>query len=53
LQHENKALRKRVKKIKVLKQKVGRLKETNRKFKKQLEQSDKSHNKKKSRRVRI
>jgi hypothetical protein len=30
MEHENKALRRRVKKIKVLKQKVGRLKEKNR-----------------------
>jgi predicted transcriptional regulator len=53
LEHENKTLRKRVKKIKVLKQKVGRLKETIRQLKKQLEQADKSHKKKKSKRARV
>jgi hypothetical protein len=53
LEHENKTLRKRVKKIKVLKQKVGRLKEKIRQLKKQLEQSDKAHKKKKSKRVRV
>jgi hypothetical protein len=36
LKHENKILRKRVKKIKVLKQKVGRLKETIRQLRKQV-----------------
>jgi translation initiation factor 1 (eIF-1/SUI1) len=42
LEHENKTLRKRVKKIKVLKQKVRRLKETIRQLKKKLEQANKS-----------
>jgi hypothetical protein len=46
-------LRKRVKKIKVLKQKVGRLKETIRQLRKQLEQDDKAHEKNKSKRVRV
>jgi hypothetical protein len=53
LEHENKTLRKRVKKIKVLKQKVGRLKETIRQLRKQLEQADKAHEKKKSKRARV
>jgi predicted nucleic acid-binding Zn-ribbon protein len=46
-------LRKRVKKIKVLKQKVGRLKETIRQLRKQLEQVDKAHKKNKSKRARL
>ena len=46
-------MRKRVKKIKVLKQKVGRLKETIRQLRKQLEQAEKSHEKKKSKRARV
>jgi hypothetical protein len=53
LEHENKTLRKRVKKIKVLKQKVGRFKEKIRQLKKHLEQSDKAHKKKKSKRARV
>jgi len=53
LKHENTILRKRVKKIKVLKQKVGRLKETIRQLREQLEQAEKSHKKKKSKRDRI
>jgi hypothetical protein len=51
LEHEKKTLRKRVEKIKLLKQKVGRLKETNRQLKKQMEQDDKAHKKKKSKRA--
>jgi septal ring factor EnvC (AmiA/AmiB activator) len=53
LKQENKILRKRVKKIKVLKQKVGRLKEIIRQLRKQLEQADKAHEKKKSKRPRV
>jgi hypothetical protein len=53
LKHENKILRKRVKKIKVLKQKVDRLKETIRKLREQLEQADKAHKKKKSKRASV
>jgi hypothetical protein len=46
-------LRKRVKKIKVLKQKNGRMKETIIQLRKQLEQADKAHEKKKSKRARV
>jgi len=46
-------LRKRVKKIKVLKQKLCRLKETIRQLRKRLEQTDKAHEKMKSKRPRI
>jgi predicted RNase H-like nuclease (RuvC/YqgF family) len=53
LKQENNILRKKVKRIKVLKQKVGKLKETIRQLRKQLEQADKAHKKKKSKRPRI
>jgi predicted RNase H-like nuclease (RuvC/YqgF family) len=53
LKQENKILRKRVKKIKVLKQKVGRLKEIIKELRKQLEQADKAYERKKSKRPRI
>jgi hypothetical protein len=45
-------LRKRVKKIKVLKQKVGKLKEIIKELRKQLEQADKAYERKKSKRPR-
>jgi hypothetical protein len=52
LKQENNLLRKTVKKIKVLKQKVGRLKEIIKELRKQSEQVDKAYERKKSKRPR-
>jgi septal ring factor EnvC (AmiA/AmiB activator) len=52
LTQENKLLRRRVKKIKVLKHKVGRLKEIIKELRKQLEKVDKAYERKKSKRPR-
>jgi DNA anti-recombination protein RmuC len=45
-------LKRRVKRIKVLKQKVGRLKEIIKELRKQLEQADKAYERKKTKRPR-
>jgi hypothetical protein len=52
LKQENKLLKRRVKRIKVLKKKVGKLKEIIKELRKQLEQADKAHERKKTKRHR-
>jgi hypothetical protein len=52
LKQENKLLKRRVKRIKVLKKKVGKLKEIIKELRKQLEQADKAHERKNTKRHR-
>jgi hypothetical protein len=53
LKKENKLLKKKAKKAEVLKQKVVKLKEIIKELRKQLEQTDKSHRRKKNKRARV
>jgi hypothetical protein len=46
-------LKKKAKKVEVLKQKVGKLKEIIKELRKQLEQADKAHRRKKNKRARM
>jgi flagellin-specific chaperone FliS len=46
-------LKKKAKKVEVLKQKVGKLKEIIKELRKQLEQEDKAHRRKKNKRARM
>jgi hypothetical protein len=46
-------LKKKAKKVEVLKQKVGKLKEIIKELRKQLEQEDKAHRRKKNKRARV
>ena len=53
LKKENKLLKKKAKKAEVLKQNVVKLKEIIKELRKQLEQTDKAHRRKKNKRVRV
>ena len=53
LKKENKLLKKKAKKVEVLKQKVVKLKDIIKELRKQLEQADKAHRRKKNKRARV